>query len=76
MIQETKFSRENQINVDSLKKFSLYSLLRKNSAGGGLLIGALNDLEPNWVGQGDDQAEYLVIEVWIEGFPVRVLNGY
>ena len=54
----------------------LYSLLRTNSGGGGLLIGALKDLQPNWVGQGDDQAEYIVIEVWFEGFPVRILNGY
>ena len=76
MIQETKFARDNQIILDSLKKFSLYSLLRTNSGGGGLLIGALKDLQPNWVGQGDDQAEYIVIEVWFEGFPVRILNGY
>ena len=76
IIQETKFTRKNQLNIAAAKKFDMYPLLRKNSGGGGLLIGALKDLHSNWISEGDDSVEYIVIEVWIEGFPVRILNGY
>ena len=31
----------------------------------------LNDLDPSWISEGDDNAEALTVEVWIEEFPIR-----
>ena len=76
MIQETKIKGLHQLKLDIMKQYSLYSLLRKDCGGGGLVIGVLKDLPSTWIAEGDDQIECIVIEVWIEGFPVRVLNGY
>jgi hypothetical protein len=28
------------------------------------------------VSQGDDEVEFITIEVWIDDFPIRVLNAY
>ena len=53
-----------------------FELIRKHSGGGGLAVLAKNDLEPVWVSEGDDQTELLVIQLNIEGFPVRVINAY
>ena len=36
----------------------------------------LNCLEPSWISEGDDDAEALTIEIWIEGFPIRLVCGY
>ena len=29
-----------------------------------------------WIDQGDDEVEALVVEVWINEFPIRIVNGY
>ena len=49
---------------------------RKDKSGGGLWIGALKDLHPVWVAQGDDEVEVLAIEIWVDDFPVRVVTAY
>ena len=33
-------------------------------------------LEPSWISEGDDNAEALTDEAWVEGFPIRLLCGY
>ena len=33
-------------------------------------------LEPSWISGGDDNAEALTVEAWVEGFPIRLLCGY
>ena len=75
-IQETKLKKENRIKTESTKKFTIYELNRKDKNGGGLCIGVLKDLHPAWVAQGDDDVECLSVEVWVEGFPIRVVTGY
>ena len=75
-IQESKLKRPHQIKTESAKQFTIYELHRKLSNGGGLCIGVHRDLRPVWVAQGDDEVECLVVEVWIEDFPVRILVGY
>ena len=44
--------------------------------GGGVAIGVLNELEPSWISQGDDNTEALTIEIWLDNFPVRLVCGY
>ena len=75
-LQETKVKRPNQIKTETSKRFTIYELLRKKSSGGGLALGVLTDLQPAWVDQGDDEVEVLVVEVWVNEFPIRILNGY
>ena len=75
-LQETKAKKENQIKTESTKRYTIYELLRKNSNGGGLCVGVLIDLQPCWLSQGDDEVEFITIEVWIDDFPIRVLNAY
>ena len=75
-LQETKVKRLNQINSESTKKFTIYELIRKKCNGGGLALGVHNDLQPVWVDQGDDEVEVLVVEVWLNDFPIRIVNGY
>ena len=75
-IQETKFRKANQIKTNSTKHFTTYELLRKNSSGGGLCIGVHKDLKPFWVAQGDDEVEVLVVEIWVNEFPDRIVTTY
>ena len=75
-LQETKAKKENKIKTESTKRYTIYELLRKNSNGGGLCVGVLKDLQPCWLSQGDDEVEFITIEVWIDDFPIRVLNAY
>ena len=75
-LQETKVKRQNQIKTESCKKFTIYELLRKKSNGGGLALGVHHDLQPAWVDQGDDEVEVIVVEVWVNDFPIRIVNGY
>ena len=75
-LQETKVKRPNQIKTESSKKFIIYELIRKECKGGGLALGVHKDLQPAWVDQGDDEVEVLVVEVWLNEFPIRIINGY
>ena len=50
--------------------------MRKNSSGGGLCTGVLKDLQPVWISQGDDEVECLTVEIWVNSFPIRIVNGY
>ena len=75
-IQETKAKKANQIKTDTAKQYTIYELIRKKSIGGGLCIGVSNDLQPAWVGQGDDEVEALAVEVWVKDFPIRIVTAY
>ena len=35
----------------------IFELVRKDKCGGGLAIGALNDLNPVWISEADNEAE-------------------
>ena len=75
-LQETKLKTPNQIKTESTKNFTIYELNRKLKNGGGLCIGVHKDLQPVWVAQGDDEVECLVVEAWVDDFPIRILNAY
>ena len=72
-LQETKFKNEGKLK--SLKEYQTYELVRKEKQCGGLAIGALEELEPAFISEGDDTTEVLVIEVNL-GFKIRCVNGY
>ena len=75
-LQETKLSKPNQIKTESSRNYTIYELFRKKSGGGGLSLGIHKDLQPVWINQGDDEVECLAVEVWVNEFPIRIVNGY
>ena len=79
--QETKLGRLGKIKTPSSSQYTWYEIHRTKNAekgekGGGLAIGVLNDLDPSWISEGDDDAEALTVEMWVEGFPIRLICGY
>ena len=78
--QETKSDRSGRIKTPSSKEFSWYEHrskeAEKGKMGDGLAIGVLNMLDPSYVSEGDDAAEVITVEIWMEGSPVRLVCGY
>ena len=75
-IQETKAKKENKIKTEYLNKFTIFELVRKKSNGGGLCIGVLKDLQPCWISSGNDEIEYLTVEVWVANLSIRIITAY
>ena len=80
-LQETQVKRSGQIKTPSSKNYTWYELNRTKNApkgenGGGVAIGIQNGLEPSWISEGDDDAEVITVEIWIDEFPVRLICGY
>ena len=85
MLQETK-RRINapKIRAQNLANYQVFELRReipkeeggKGLRGGGLAVGALHDLKPVLVRQGDDQVECMTIAVTIGQSKLRCVNGY
>ena len=72
------------LKVPNLKNYQVFELVRekekcdggKGLEGGGLMIGALHELNPILTRQGDDEAECLSIEVTVENRKLLVVTGY
>ena len=80
-LQETKLGRPGRIKTPSSNKYIWYELHRtenseKGSKGGGIAIGVLDILEPSWISEGNDHVEAITVEIWLEGFPTRLLCAY
>ena len=75
-IQETKMRRQGRIKTKTSEKYQVFELIRKEKQGGGLAIGVVNDLDPVWVGEGDDEVEVLVIEVKVVDLKIRCICAY
>ena len=80
-LQETKLGRQGRIKTPCSKPYSWYELHRTQSAekganGGGLAIGVLDILDPSWLSEGNDDAEALTVEMWVQGFSIRLICGY
>ena len=80
-LQETKITRSGKVKTPTSRNYTWYEFHRSEGAekganGRGLAIGVLNYLDPSWISEGDDNAEALAVEIWIEGFPIRLICGY
>ena len=80
-LQETHLQRQGRITTPSANKYTWYELHRtikssKGEKGGGIAIGVLNVLQPSWISEGYDEAEAITVEIWVQGFPVRLICGY
>ena len=58
------------------KLYSLYELPQKSKDGGGLFIGVLKDITSTWVAQGNEDVEWLAVDIWLDKFPVRIVTAY
>ena len=85
MLQETKRKiNAPKMNATNLENYQVFELRREKSkeeggkglSGGGLAIGALQDLKPVLVRQGDDDTECLTIEICAGSTKIRCVNGY
>ena len=75
-LQETKFRRKGRINTEDSKKYRIFELIRAEKGGGGLAIGALPEANPTVVSEGDDETEILVVQIEVDGFPIRCICAY
>ena len=80
-LQQTRLGRPGRIKTPSSIKYTWYELHRSEKAskgekGVGIAIGVLNSLEPSWISEGNDDVETLTVEIWLQGFPVRLVCGY
>ena len=68
--------KQGKTQTKSTEKYNIFELVRKEKHGGGLAIGVVNDLEPVWIGEGDDEIEILVVEVKISELRIRCICAY
>ena len=57
-------------------KFQIFYLNRKNSLGGGIVVGVDKDIESTLVREGDDDIEALVVQVVLGTIPVKIVVAY
>ena len=72
-LQETHFTQKGRINTKHSKKYKIYELLRTEKQRGGLAIGALYEVDPVLISEGDDDIEILVVQIEVNGFPIRCI---
>ena len=58
------------------QKYQIFELLRKEKCGGGIAIGAVDDLNPVWISEGDDEVEVMVIQIEVAQFLIRCIGAY
>ena len=75
-VEETKLKRQGRIKTESSEKYVIFELIRKQKGGGGLAIGALKELNPIWISEGDDMVEILTIQINTKDFSIRCVGGY
>ena len=75
-LEETKMSTGGKIKTENSQKYQIFELVRQTKTGGGLAIGALADVEPVLLSEGNDDVEILVIEIFASGLKIRCLCGY
>ena len=73
-IQETKLKDTDKLKFD---EYIVFEKVRQNrDGGGGLALGALKELHPVWVKEGDKQVEALSINISIQNLKIRCCVAY
>ena len=75
-LQETHLSKEGSVKFEGEKNYQLFEKIRESKSGGGLVIGALKDLNPIWLGDGEKDVEALSIKISVTNMDIRVVNAY
>ena len=50
--------------------------MRTTTSGGRLAIGALNELNPVWIGEGDNKVEAFSVKISVKEINLRNVNAY
>ena len=75
-LQENHLSREGKLKFENSDNYQIYEKVRQTKSGGGLAIGVLNDLNPVWVGEGENKVEAISVQVSVKEMNVRIVNAY
>ena len=75
-VEETKLKTSGRIKTENSRGYQIFELNRTGKAGGGLAIGALNDTEPIWISEGDNEVEVLVVEISVSEMQIRCIAAY
>ena len=75
-IEETKMKTQGKIKTKNSQNYQIFELTRKLKSGGGIAIGALNDVNTVFISEGDDEVEILVIQIEVQQFQIRCIVGY
>ena len=60
-----------------MDNYHIYELVRQSKdGGGGLALGCLQELQPAWVREGDDQVEALSVEIHLKSLKIRCCVAY
>ena len=76
MIQESKLKENETLKCDASNAFQMYYLSRRNSGGGGLIMGVDKNLESTQIREGDDEIEVISVQIIVEDLPLRIILGY
>ena len=74
-LQETKLNSKQKFKIEN-PEYCIFRLERLKSGGGGLVIGALSDVKPILIREGDDISEALSIQIEINHMKIRCVVGY
>ena len=74
-LQETKLYKKQKFKIDN-EDFVIFRLEREKTGGGGLALGALRDLKPILLKEGDDETEALSIQIEVTNLKIRLVVGY
>ena len=75
-LQETDLLKEGLIKFQNDQNYQIFEKLRETKSGGGLAIGAVNSLNPIWLGDGGSDVEAISIQISVQGMNIRVSNAY
>ena len=76
-IEETKMRTEGKIKTENSSNYQIFERIRKKGrTGGGLALGVLHDLNPVWVGEGENEIESLSVEITVQTFRIRCVSAY
>ena len=76
-IEETKMRTEGKIKTENSSNYQIFERIRKKGrTGGGLALGVLHDLNPVWVGEGENEIESLSVEITVQTFRIRCVAAY
>ena len=74
-LQETKLKKKQIFHIDN-KDYIIFRLKREHSGGGGLAIGALKELKPILLKEGNYEAEAISVQIEAENLKIRLVIGY
>ena len=75
-LQETHLLKEGSVKFKREKDFQMFEKLCETKSGGGLVIGALKELNPIWIGDVEKEVEALSIKISVSNRDIRVVNAY